>query len=109
MDITNPDIILQRVKAQAADDNFVLTLHAAEEMQDENVLLDEVLASIAAGVLLENYPAFYKGPCCLISGVGNRGRYLHTVCSTSRPKLFIITVYEPKLPKWVTPTQRGER
>ena len=109
MNITDPDTILQRIKAQAAADDLVLTLHAVEEMQDENVVLEEVLAAIVNGVLLENYPTFYKGPCCLVGGLGNRGRYLHVVCSTSRPKLFIITVYEPKPPKWITPNERGEQ
>ena len=109
MDIHSPDVILERIKAQAAADNLVLTLHAAEEMQDEAVLLDEVLVALADGSVLENYPTFYKGPCCLVCGRGNQGRYLHIVCSTSRPKLFIITVYEPKPPKWVTPTERGQK
>ena len=34
-------------------------------------------------------------------------RYLHIVCTTSLGLATIITVYEPKLPKWVTPFKRG--
>lgn len=107
MNVHDPNAILKRIKAQAATDNFVLTLHAAEAMQDEDILLEDLLAAIASSVLLENYPAFYKGPCCLVCGCSERGRYIHAVCSTSRAELFIITVYEPKPPKWRSPTERG--
>jgi hypothetical protein len=31
---------------------------------------------------------------------------VHVVCTTARPVLIIITVYEPRLPKWLTPTNR---
>lgn len=34
---------------------------------------------------------------------------LHVVSTTAQPVLVIITVYEPKPPKWVTPTQRSEK
>jgi hypothetical protein len=107
MNVHDPDAILKRIKAQAAADNFVVTLHAAEAMQDEVIVLADLLSAITASVLLENYPAFYKGPCCLICGRSESGRYIHAVCSTSHAELFIITVYEPKPPKWRSPTERG--
>jgi hypothetical protein len=34
------------------------------------------------------------------------GRPLHVACTTGRPMVTIITVYEPKPPKWVTPSKR---
>lgn len=107
MGSSDPDAILKRIKAQATADNFVVTLHAAEEMQDENITLKELLAAIASSALLENYPTFYRGSCCLVCGPGEKGRYIHVVCSTSRAELFIITVYQPKPPKWRSPTERG--
>lgn len=35
------------------------------------------------------------------------GRTLHVVCTINRSPLLIITVYEPKPPKWITPTRRS--
>jgi hypothetical protein len=31
---------------------------------------------------------------------------LHVVCTTAGPTLILITVYKPRPPKWVSPTQR---
>jgi hypothetical protein len=41
----------------------------------------------------------------LIEGI--TGRPLHVVCTTGKPLLIVITVYEPKLPKWLTPARRS--
>jgi hypothetical protein len=34
---------------------------------------------------------------------------LHNVCTTTRPRLLLMTVYEPQPPKWMNPTQRRPR
>jgi hypothetical protein len=75
-------------------------------MVEEDILLDEVLEAIVTGQILENYPQHRRGACCLLYGLTQAGRPLHIVCTTVRPVLIIITVYQPKLPKWITPTQR---
>jgi hypothetical protein len=62
--------------------------------------------AIATGQILENDPLHRRGACCLLHGHTRNGRALHAVCTSSHPLLILITVYEPKAPKWVTPTQR---
>ncbi len=47
-----------------------------------------------------------RGACSLVSGLSQEGRPLHIVCTTAQPLLILITVYEPKPPKWVTPRKR---
>jgi len=105
-DVSNLEAILKQVRAQAATENIRVTQHAQQEMVEENITLDEVLQAIATAQILENYPEHKRGPCCLLNGVTDNGRPVHIVCTTAQPVLIIITVYEPKLPKWVTPTQR---
>ena len=83
--------------------------HAREEMEDEAITTDEVLAAIVAGRILENYPDDPRGPSCLLSGATAAGRPLHVVCTTAAPVLRIITVYRPRPPKWVSPTERRPR
>ena len=78
-------------------------------MVEEDITFDEVLEAIAAGQILENYPEHRRGACCLLSGLTQNGRYLHVVCTTAQLVLIIITVYEPKPPKWITPTQRRQQ
>jgi hypothetical protein len=104
--VTNLEIILTRIRAQAAVESIRITQHAQQEMVEENIILDEVLEAIATGEILEDYPEHRRGACCLLYGFTRNDRPLHIVCTTARPVLIIITAYEPKLPKWVTPTQR---
>ena len=100
------EAMLERIRSQAKAENLRITQHAQQEMVEEDITLDEVLEAIAEGQILENYPEHRRGACCLLNGFTRAGRPLHIVCTTARPVLIIITVYEPKPPKWVTPTQR---
>jgi hypothetical protein len=78
-------------------------------MVEEDITLDDTIEALMVGDILENYPQHRCGACCLINGLTDAGRALHVVCTTAQPTLIIITVYEPKPPKWLTPTQRRQR
>jgi hypothetical protein len=106
IDVTDLEAVLKRIRAQAKVENIRITQHAQQEMVGESIILDEVLEAIATGQVLENYPEHRRGACCLLNGLTQNGRPLHIVCTTARPVLIIVTVYEPMLPKWITPTQR---
>ena len=101
------EAILEEIHAQAEAENIRITQHAHQEMVEEHISLDEILEAVSRGQILENYPKHRRGACCLLYGATRTGRPLHIVCTMARPVLIIITVYEPKAPKWVTPTQRG--
>ena len=98
---------LERVRRQAATETFRITQHAHHEMIEEEITLDEILEAIANGHVLENYPEHLRGACCLVNGTTRGGRPLHVVCTTTLPVLIIITAYEPKAPRWMTPTVRN--
>ncbi len=98
---------MARIRAQVEMESVRITQHAHEEMVAENIALQEVFEALAQGEILESYPEHRRGPCCLLSGFTGQGRPLHVVCTTAQPLLIVITVYEPKPPKWITPTRRG--
>ncbi|MCH8012092.1 MAG: DUF4258 domain-containing protein [Candidatus Marinimicrobia bacterium] len=108
-DFTNLRDILKNLQSQADEENIRVTQHAQQGMVEENVYMNEVFEAIASSDILENYPEHRRGPCCLLSGTTKDGKSLHIVCTTEQPVLIIITVYRPKQPKWVTPTQRRQR
>jgi len=99
--------VLERIRMQAKARKVYFTNHADQEMFEEIIGTEEILDAISAGQILENYPKHRRGPCCLLCGSTRYGRHIHVVCTTAQPVLIIITVYEPKPPKWITPTQRG--
>jgi hypothetical protein len=106
--VNDLDAMLVRIRAQANAENIRITQHAQQEMVEENITLAEVSEAITTGQILENYPEHRRGPCCLINGFTQNRRPLHAVCTTTQPVLIIITVYEPKPPKWMTPIQRRQ-
>jgi hypothetical protein len=97
------------VRTLAANRAVRFTIHAHQEMVEENITASELLTSLVDCVLLENYPDHKRGGCCLVCGKAETGRYLHTVCTYEYPEAIIITTYEPKPPKWETPFQRRIR
>jgi hypothetical protein len=98
--------VIEIIQQQALSQNFRLSRHAAEELADEDISIDALTEAIVNSVVLEDYPEHRRGPCCLVYGTTRVGRPLHVVCTTARPRMLVITVYEPKLPKWTSPTQR---
>lgn len=106
IDVTDFEVVSERIRAQAAAENIRITQHTHQEMAEEDITLDEVLEATATGQILENYPEHRRGACCLLSGLAGSGRPIYIMCPTAQPTLIIITVYEPRPPKWVTPTQR---
>lgn len=75
-------------------------------MVEQDITLDEILEAIGICQILDNYPEHRRGACYVLNGFTHDGRRKHIVCTTARPVLSIITVYEPIPPKWVTPIQR---
>jgi hypothetical protein len=90
IDVTDVSAAQERIRTQAQAGNIRVTVHAQQEMVDENISLDQVLQTITTGQILENYPHHRRGACCLVSGATQHGRPLHVVCTTAQPVLIII-------------------
>ena len=102
-------LIEGHIRSLAVKRAVKLTLHAQQEMLEDDVSVAELLSCLEECTLLEHYPDHRRGSCCLVGRRTFKGRFLHVVCTTERPELIIITVYEPKPPKWNTPFERGRR
>jgi hypothetical protein len=100
---------LKRIREQALRGQLRVTAHAHREMVAEAILLDDLLAALSNGEIIEDYPTHQRGACCLIPGRDAAERAAHIVCTTAQPVLIIITAYLPLPPRWITPTQRGAR
>jgi hypothetical protein len=102
-------LIESHIRELSARRAVKLTLHAQQEMLEEEISVADLLSCLEGCTVIENYPDHRRGACCLACGTTAGGRPLHVVCTTERPELIIITVYEPKPPKWETPFARGKR
>jgi hypothetical protein len=107
MNVRSKAAVLERLRTQFAAADYLVSLHAPREIEDEAISTQEIEAALAHGQVLENYPDAKRGPCCLIGGDGGQKRHIHVVVTTEHQPPIIITVYQPKPPKWASPTERG--
>lgn len=105
----NPERIVDRLREQARADDIRVTTHGHQEMVAEDIVYGAVRDVLMDCRVIENYPDHQRGPCCLVCGRTALGRFLHIVCTTTLEAIVIITAYEPKAPRWVTPFERGGR
>ncbi len=106
MDENVARLIAARLSEQVNSDLFRITAHEHQEMAEESISLDDVVDALRAAKIVENYPDHKRGACCLVVGWTRNNRAIHVVCTTSLDMAVIITVYEPKPPKWNTPCKR---
>lgn len=82
---------------------FLVTDHADEEARNDRLSLDEILASINDGEVLEEYPRDYPYPSCLVLGFSTKGEPIHSVWAYNEVTGFVvlITVYRPDPERWI--------
>ncbi|MCX9015246.1 MAG: DUF4258 domain-containing protein [Candidatus Methanoperedens sp.] len=89
---------------------YEISFHAEKERYAEDISLSDLETAISNGELLEEYHDDPRGQSFLILGY-SQNRPIHVVCGFTTMKwIRIITVYIPKLPKWIderTRTKRG--
>jgi len=99
--------IIKHIRSLIDHNEYYITQHAHAEMYEELYTIEDVLYGIKNGEIIEHYSEHKRGPCCLINGKTNKNKPIHVVTTTMQKSLVIITVYEPKTPKWISPTKRG--
>lgn len=92
---------IQKIGEHIRTGNYEISVHAEKERYAEDITLDDIETTITYGEILEDYQDDPRGENCLILGY-SAGRAIHIVCGyASTQSLRIITVYLPKLPKWL--------
>jgi len=95
--------LIEEIRQAFRTVRYEYTLHAVDQSILRHITRKELLETIENGEVIEDYPDDKYGPSCLVYGVTRAGRHLHVQCSypQHRPKVKIITVYEPNPEEWV--------
>ena len=88
---------IENIRDCYTDDSTVLTEHLLTRMRQRSIRLKDIEYAITNGEIIEQYPADYPFPSCLINAEN-----IHVVCSVSEKHLYIITAYRPSPEKWET-------
>ena len=81
-------------------ENIIISLHGQLRMNERCISVDDVINAIDNGEIIEQYPADFPFPSCLVLGISVKGQYIHVVVSLNEGKIYLITVYVPSLDKW---------
>jgi hypothetical protein len=94
--------LIDEIRTKIADDRFEFSKHAVDQTILRDIHVQDVRDAIASGQVIEDYPDDKYGPSCLILGWTTALRPLHVQCSyPSRPKIKIVTLYEPDPDLWI--------
>lgn len=63
-------------------------------------MINDILACIRNGEIIEQYPDDYPYPSCLVLGFSLKQRFLHVVVGSDLNTIWIITAYYPDKNKW---------
>lgn len=92
-----------RIKLLVSDDKIRVSQHAFRRLLSHSIVSDDVTASIADAILLEDYPTYFSGPAVLVLQYDANGAPLHAVWGiekdTSEPAV-LVTAYRPDPALW---------
>ena len=94
---------LTRVQALVRRGEVHLSLHGFRELAADDIVLDDIIGSIEKAVLIEEYPAFAKGPCVLVLQCDRVRRPVHVLSGIANQRTTLatlITAYRPSLDRW---------
>lgn len=86
--------------------------HGYDEMAADDILAGDVIRSVAAGVVVEDYLDYPKGPCVLTLQRDRDGQPIHVVWGIPKNQMgpaVLVTAYRPDRERWEDDFRRRRR
>jgi len=102
-------VTFERIKALISEKKIVISSHGYDELAEDHILMKDVLANLSESLVIEDYPDFGKGPCCLVLQKDLTGDFIHVVWGISKgtdEPAVLITAYRPDPERWSDDFQR---
>ena len=94
---------LERIKELVVRQEVQISDHGYDELADEGLFIEDILAGLATAVVVEDYPTYRKGPCVLVLQQDGQGKLIHVVWGipkdASSPAV-VVTAYRPDPARW---------
>lgn len=94
---------LDAIRVLVAAGDVRISEHGYDELANDGILVKDLLSGVSDAAVIEDYPAFPKGPAVLVLEFDRERRPVHAVWGI--PKGFtapavLITAYRPDPARW---------
>ena len=99
----------ERIKALITENDVLVSVHGYEELAEDNLYVSDLVNNAAAGIVIEDYPEYHKGPAILVLQKDDKGLPVHVVWGIPKDKkrpAVIVTAYRPDRNVWTKDLKR---
>jgi hypothetical protein len=100
------------IRELIARNEIQVSEHGYDELAADNILIQEILAGVQDGVIVEDYPGFFKGPCVLVLQQDSQQQPIHVLWGIPKNKTtpaVIVTAYRPNSENWTDNFKRRKK
>ena len=95
--------ILEHILALGKRLDVQISVHGYEELAADEIRVRDVVEGLAKAILIEDYPDYPRGPCCLVLQRDGAGQPIHVVwgipAGQDSPAV-VVTAYRPDPTRW---------
>jgi len=95
--------ILRRIQTLVLSDDFRVSEHGFDELQDDDILIDDLVSGIIEAIAIEDYRDRARGPSVLALQYDSSRRAIHVVWALpagERRPAVLVTAYRPHPDLW---------
>ena len=93
----------QRIRELVARREVYVSDHGYDELVSQDIFIQDVLAGVPDAVVVEDYPAYHKGPCVLVLQRDRQDQPIHVVWGIPKNAFspaVVVTAYRPDRDRW---------
>jgi hypothetical protein len=93
----------EKIRDLVARRELLISEHGYDELAQDGILAREVISGVGDGQVVEDYPAYPKGPCVLVLQRDRAGEAIHVVWGIPKNQetpAVLVTAYRPDPERW---------
>jgi len=94
---------LRRVQALIEQREIRISDHGYDQLAEDGIVVRGIVSGVRDAVVVEDYPAYPKGPCVLVLQKDREGKPVHVVWGIPKGACgpaVVVTAYRPDPTRW---------